>query len=653
MTFEEGDQGLIGKEILGYHVDREIGSGGFGTVYMVSKTNASGTYVRALKHIALPTKKQYASVLNSMGGDYTKADNYFSRVLNDIVNEIQILSGLSESGNSNIVRYYENDIIETQSPKKYDIFILMEYLTPFPDYCEKVSLTVRDVIRLGKELLNALILCHGKKIVHRDIKDDNIFVSPDGVFKLGDFGVSKSLKDRSRAESVKGTPNFIAPEVYLGKEKYDNTVDLYSLGIVLYRLLNGMRGPFLPRYPAPYTTDDEETAFESRMRGQIPPLPIYANNRLGEAVLKAISPRDRRFDSAMDFLTELEAAERSLTEDELGTIVSVAAPDASEFRQKTANFGSNSEDFCETLAADPIFSSDETVAADGFFSGDEAAAKDLRTTNRPLANMHLFDTYSESANGIGGNDKDDVKKSTDAPVSESRGGTSTTIEFGPVDMRNVAYRKKATRGSFNGFVYLLPIIIAAAYVFLYLFFLPRFVFDRSVGLLEWLFSNPGKIIDALKDPSTYLNPIYMIIGLKLLNWLFTVGFIGSLFLVGRAIQNKKPKASKKASVFGNEAYLTAMELCERLKVVSGQNASVSKAAMQRVCERLKNESEFGYGSEQTIRCEKEIADCLGEIDVNVAALCADASSEQAAKNIEILCQRIMGKLKLRIELKKK
>ncbi len=68
---------MIGKEILGYHVDEKIGSGGFGTVYKVSKTNAAGTYVRALKHITLPTKKQYVSVLNSMGGDYAKADDLF------------------------------------------------------------------------------------------------------------------------------------------------------------------------------------------------------------------------------------------------------------------------------------------------------------------------------------------------------------------------------------------------------------------------------------------------------------------------------------------------------------------------------------------------------------------------------------------------
>ena len=116
---------MIGNEILGYRVDEKIGSGGFGTVYKVSKTNAAGTYTRALKHITIPTRKQYASVLNSMGGDYAKADDYFASALNDIVNEIKILSTLSESGVANIVRYYENDIIETPSPKTYDIYILM------------------------------------------------------------------------------------------------------------------------------------------------------------------------------------------------------------------------------------------------------------------------------------------------------------------------------------------------------------------------------------------------------------------------------------------------------------------------------------------------------------------------------------------------
>ena len=308
---------MIGEHVLGYRVDEVVGSGSFGTVYKVSKTNASGTYVRALKHIKLPaTKQQYNSVLNSMGGDYSKADDYFAAALKEIVDEIRILSMLSESGVTNIVRYYENDIIETSHPKTYNIYMMMEYLTPFPEIIETRTMSMGEVIRVGKDILKALISCHQKNIIHRDIKDDNIFVTKDGVYKLGDFGVSKKLQDKSRAASMRGTPNFIAPEVYLGKESYDCTVDLYSLGIVLYRLLNRLRGPFLPTFPAPYTSEDENAAFEARMSGKTPELPLMAQNRLGEVVCKAIMPRAQRYNSAQEFLEALEQAEASMSREE-------------------------------------------------------------------------------------------------------------------------------------------------------------------------------------------------------------------------------------------------------------------------------------------------------------------------------------------------
>jgi serine/threonine protein kinase len=312
---------MIGEKILGYTVDEKIGTGGFGTVYKVSKTNVSGTYIRALKHISIPSQKQYLDVLNSMGGDYSKADDYFSDILKEIVNEIQILSSLSESGTKNIVRYYENDIVESNSPKKYDIYILMEYLTPFTEYMYKNELKVSDVLKLGKDILKALISCHENNVIHRDIKDDNIFISNDGEYKLADFGVSKMISDRSRAESMKGTPNFIAPEVYLGNGKYDETVDIYSLGIVLYRLLNKSRNPFLPDFPSTYNSSDEDLAFEKRMKGEKPELPYDAQNSLGEVVLKAISNRESRYNSAKEFLADLISAEKKLAPMDLDKVV--------------------------------------------------------------------------------------------------------------------------------------------------------------------------------------------------------------------------------------------------------------------------------------------------------------------------------------------
>ena len=76
---------LVGQTILGYTVIEKINSGTFGTVYKVEKNNPAGRYVRALKHIRIPTEKQYASVLNSMGGDVSKADNYFTEKLKEIM----------------------------------------------------------------------------------------------------------------------------------------------------------------------------------------------------------------------------------------------------------------------------------------------------------------------------------------------------------------------------------------------------------------------------------------------------------------------------------------------------------------------------------------------------------------------------------------
>ncbi len=299
---------LIGKNILGYTVSEKLGSGAFGTVYKVIKTNAAGQYVRALKHITIPTEKQYNSVLNSMGGNVSKADSYFSQMLNNIVSEIRILNDLSEKGVQHIVRYYENDILVTDSPRRYDIFILMEYLTPLEDFILDNEFTVRDVVKLGLDVLSGLRVCHNNGIIHRDIKDDNIFVSTEGKYKIGDFGISKVLKDSSKAESIKGTPNFLAPEVYLGKEGYTKSVDLYSLGIVLYRLLNYSRNPFLPRFPEQFYAKDEDSAFEERMKGKIPDLPSLGGENIGRVVVKAISGKDERFKTVDEFFDALKNA---------------------------------------------------------------------------------------------------------------------------------------------------------------------------------------------------------------------------------------------------------------------------------------------------------------------------------------------------------
>ncbi len=620
---------MIGKTILGYTVDEKIGSGAFGTVYKVSKSNVSGTYTRALKHITIPTKKQYIDVLNSMGGDHSKADNYFAEVLKRVTGEIQIISQLSETGCKNIVRYYENDIVETPPPKTYDIYILMEYLTPFNDFVFNNELKVSDVIKLGKDILVALVSCHYQNIIHRDIKDDNIFIGADNTYKLGDFGVSKLLNDRSRAESMKGTPNYIAPEVYLGKEKYDNTVDLYSLGIVLYRLLNKLRFPFLPDYPNSYNSNDEEQAFERRIKGEIPNLPINAENELGQVILKAISNRKDRFNSADEFLKALENAEQKLSQNELDIVIN-------------------------TVVSSPVSQNsvvEEKKQIQATFGSDMDISELNNTTDDSLPN-NLFNTF--------GNDSSDLVFDKSSPLddffsnnnAEIATTTNKKVKKNSDIHTDLPVVSAVDKKSFNWLLYLVPVLIAIIYIVTYLIIIPN-SYEKAVSLIEWLFTNPMEIAESLKDPYTLLTPIYKVYALKIFNWILVVGFITSLYFIGRTIHFKKPETNPNAILTGNMPYLRSIEVLEEVKQIKNAHSKQVLPFVKHLNERLKNESSFGIGNNNVIGCENEIASMLDIIESNISALQNEKTAAVASRNISACCKKIDTKLKLRIELKKK
>jgi len=112
-----------------------------------------------------------------------------------------------------------------------------------------------------------LEICEQKRIIHRDIKDENIFVTSDGKFKLGDFGIAKELTRLSLASSIRGTPLYMAPEVYRGKP-YDSRSDLYSLGIVMYKLLKPRKISVYASLSPELKYKDSETALDKRLSGE-------------------------------------------------------------------------------------------------------------------------------------------------------------------------------------------------------------------------------------------------------------------------------------------------------------------------------------------------------------------------------------------------
>ena len=278
-----------------WYVKELIGEGGYGSVYKIERNEYGVQYEAALKHIRIPASQYEIKSIMLDGMDENSITAYYEDFMSVIVKEFALMSRLK--GHSNIVSYEDHKIVKSDNVLQWDIFIRMELLTSLIDYISENEITKRDVIKLGIDICKALEICQKHNIIHRDIKPENIFISENGDFKLGDFGIARQIEKTMSGLSKKGTFTYIAPEVYKG-EAYGSTVDIYSLGLVMYRLLNNNRMPFMPEYPKIITHNDREIAIAKRMSGQPIPKPINADGRLAEIVLKACSYDPKgRYDS--------------------------------------------------------------------------------------------------------------------------------------------------------------------------------------------------------------------------------------------------------------------------------------------------------------------------------------------------------------------
>lgn len=276
-----------------WDIVRLIGEGSFGKVYEIVRNNFGIEEHSAIKVIKIPSSQAELQSLRNEGMDDFSATEYYRGLVEDVVQEIALMSRLK--GQANIVGYEDYAVIEHKDYIGWDIVIRMELLTDLPSYIRKNSFCVNDILKLAIDVCSALEVCHEQKIIHRDIKPDNIFVSANGDFKLGDFGVARTVEKTVSGLSKKGTYTYMAPEVYKG-EAYGTDVDLYSLGIVMYKLLNNNREPFLPEYPAPIRYSDKNDALARRLSGENIPLPSCASvasvyRQLSEIVVKACSFR--------------------------------------------------------------------------------------------------------------------------------------------------------------------------------------------------------------------------------------------------------------------------------------------------------------------------------------------------------------------------
>lgn len=223
---EQDESGLRRDDRIGvYELDRPIGRGGMGEVWLARRADGVHDAAVALK------------VLHRHLSAGTSRDRF--------IREGRILGSLDHP---NIARLLDAGV--TSQGQQY---LVIEYVDgkPVDRWCDEQCLTIEARLRLFLQICTAVSFAHSHLIVHRDLKPSNILVTADGKVKLLDFGIAKLLEtDQSGAEATELTrvgggmltPQYAAPEQLLG-EPITMATDVYALGILLYRLLTG-RHPY-------------------------------------------------------------------------------------------------------------------------------------------------------------------------------------------------------------------------------------------------------------------------------------------------------------------------------------------------------------------------------------------------------------------------
>jgi serine/threonine-protein kinase len=291
---------MIGAIISHYRIDAELGRGGMGTVFRAYDT-----------HLRRPV------ALKMLTGSVTSVGGAGSAVLA----EARAASALNHPS---IITIYEVGEYNGQH------FIVMELLsgTNLRSIIQKGSVEPATVFRIGTQIAEALHAAHSEGVIHGDVKPENVMVLPTGHVKLLDFGIARRFGLTTQTAELHalgasgppdhffaGTPAYAAPEA-LCLSHIDSRSDLYSLGVLLYELVEGSR-PFRATSPA--------ALVDQVLHQPAPDLkvsPAGLGNRLGEVVNRLLAKEpDARYQSAQEVQIELVLAEREF---EIGPVVSSA-----------------------------------------------------------------------------------------------------------------------------------------------------------------------------------------------------------------------------------------------------------------------------------------------------------------------------------------
>ena len=297
-----------GKKELwqGWRTVQLLGRGGYGEVYEVERDMEGLVPEKAaVKRIPIPQDQREIDRLRARGYQDEEIAEYYKKRLLETLKEYRITAELK--GHPNIVGCDDIRYEQQADGIGWDVFVKMELLLPLSRAIDSFT-REKQVAKLGKDVLRALIQCEKKGIACSGVKPQNIFLSKSGDCKLGDIGIAK-MTDRKGKEI--DDPDFSAPEVLEGAP-HSRRSDIYSLGMVLYWMLNERRVPFVVLPPEVPNSADREEAIGRRLSGEPFPDPVHGSEELIGIVQKACAFRpEERYKSAQEMLDDLEEFTKS------------------------------------------------------------------------------------------------------------------------------------------------------------------------------------------------------------------------------------------------------------------------------------------------------------------------------------------------------
>ena len=281
--------GLTGQRIGEYRLERQLGEGGMGTVYLATH-EALGQQVAV--------KVLDAALARS------------PEVRERFLQEARIQIGLRHPG---IVQ------VLTASTEGEHLALVMEYvdgLSAAQVVERRGALPVEEALDLFEKILSAVGHAHSEGIVHRDLKPSNVMVCADGTTKVMDFGIAKVVGGArlTRTGTIMGSAHYMSPEQIVGSADIDFCTDIYSLGVTFYEMLTG-QVPFEEMGAS--ATDSDFLIKQAHVqipapdpRKMCPELP----GELAKGLLRALNkvPRDR-FGSCHDFWVSMEGGGEAFT----------------------------------------------------------------------------------------------------------------------------------------------------------------------------------------------------------------------------------------------------------------------------------------------------------------------------------------------------